>query len=74
MDVASVVFFICGSLLVLRAHAASVCPAVPPGMLNAVNKISRNAHRDKSQRATYNLRNTPTHVFHNSTNVVRAVL
>jgi len=55
-------------------HAAgrrALCPNVPPGMLNAINKIGRNARKTASEKTTYDMGKTPTHVFHNNTDVVR---
>ena len=56
----------------------AACPNVPSGMLNAANKMSRSGsaasddHSKKTKKADA-MRLTPTHLFHNSTDVVRAM-
>ena len=49
------------------------CPNVPAGMLNAMNKMSRNTIKDEGDKVVYDLEKTPTHLFHNDTDVVRDV-
>jgi hypothetical protein len=73
---AAIVVAICGLFkgIGVAGRTVGLCPNVPSGMLNAVNKMSRAAPAasdDQAKKADA-MRLTPTHLFHNSTDVVRA--